>query len=95
LTTLTYKDSEGGIGYRFDSKGMLTIEAVGFSGKFDVKDGSGTLPLEIKMNGFARGNYTIDGDTVVPKSKRPFRACLYAPPAADAPGLHPMHLGPT
>jgi len=64
LTTLTYKDSEGGIGYRFDRKGVLTIEAVGFSGKFDVKDGNGTLPLEIKMNGFASGNYTIDGDTV-------------------------------
>jgi hypothetical protein len=64
LTTLIYKDSEGGIGYHFDSKGVLTIEAVGFSGKFDVKDSSGTLPLEIKMKGFASGNYIIDGDTV-------------------------------
>jgi len=64
LSTLIYKDSAGGIGYRFDNKGVLTIEAVGFTGKFDVKDDSGTLPLEIKMNGFASGNYTTDGDTV-------------------------------
>ena len=64
LNTLTYKDSGGGIGYRFDSKGGLTVEAVGFTGKFDVKKASGIQPLEIKMNGFASGTYTIDGDTV-------------------------------
>ena len=64
LTTLTYKGSAGGVGYRFDSKGVLTVEAVGFIGKFDVKEASGILPLEIKINGFASGTYTIDGDTV-------------------------------
>jgi hypothetical protein len=64
LTTLTYKDSAGGIAYRFDSKGVLTVEAVEFTGKFDVKQGSETSPLELKMNGFASGAYTIDGDTV-------------------------------
>ena len=64
LTTLTYKDSAGGIGYRFDSKGVLTIEAVGFNGKFDVKEGAETLPLEIMMNGFASGTFTINSDTV-------------------------------
>jgi hypothetical protein len=65
LTTLTYKNSAGGIGYRFDSNGVLTVEAVGFTGKFDVKEGAGTLPLEIKINGFASGTYTINGDTVL------------------------------
>ena len=65
LTTLIYKDSRGGIGYRFDSKGVLTVEAVGFTGKFDVKQGSETLPLEIKMSGFGSGTYTINGDTVM------------------------------
>jgi hypothetical protein len=65
LTTLIYKDSGGGIGYRFDSKGVLTVEAVGFTGNFDIKQGSETLPLEIKMNGFASGTYTINGDTVM------------------------------
>jgi hypothetical protein len=64
LTTLTYKDSGGGIGYRFDSKGVLTVEAVGFTGKFDVDEGAKTLPLEIKMNGFASGTYTNTGDTI-------------------------------
>ena len=33
LTTLTFKASIGGIAYRFDNKGVLTIEAVGFDGK--------------------------------------------------------------
>ncbi len=64
LTTLTYKSSAGGIAYRFDSKGVLTVEAVAFTGKFDVKEAAGTSPLEIKINGFATGAYTIDGDTV-------------------------------
>jgi hypothetical protein len=64
LTTLTYKDSRGGIGYRFDSHGVLTVEAAGFNGKFDVKEGARSLALEIKMNGFASGAYTIDGDSV-------------------------------
>jgi hypothetical protein len=64
LNTLTYKDSRGGIGYRFDSKGVLAIEAVEFAVKFDVKEASGIMPLETKMNGFASGTYTIDGDTV-------------------------------
>jgi hypothetical protein len=64
LSTLTFKSSAGGIGYRFDTKGVLTVEAVGFTGKFDVKEASKTLPLEIKMNGFASGTYMIDGDTV-------------------------------
>jgi hypothetical protein len=64
LNTLTYKDSRGGIGYRFDSHGVLSIEAVEFSGKFDVKDGARILPLETRMNGFANGTYTLDGDTV-------------------------------
>jgi hypothetical protein len=64
LTTLTYKNSAGGLGYRFDNKGVLTVEFVGFAGKFDVKDGAQTLPLEIKINGFASGTYTIDSATV-------------------------------
>jgi hypothetical protein len=64
LTTLIFKDSRGGIGYRFDSEGVLTVEAVEFDGKFDVKEGAGTLPLEIKINGFASGTYMINGDTV-------------------------------
>ena len=64
LTTLTYKNSTGGLGYRFDNKGVLTVEAVGFAGKFDVIDGAQTLPLEIKINGFASGTYTIDSATV-------------------------------
>jgi hypothetical protein len=64
LNTLTFKDSKGGIGYRFDGKGVLTVEAVGFTGKFDVQDGAEISPLEIKMDGLASGNYTIDGDTV-------------------------------
>jgi len=64
LTTLAYKNSSGGIAYRFDDKGVLTVEAVGFTGKFDVKQGSETLPLEFKMNGFASGAYTVDGDTI-------------------------------
>jgi hypothetical protein len=64
LTTLTYQSSAGGIGYRFDNKGVLTIEAVQFTGKFDAKEGAGTVPLEIKMNGYASGAYTIDGATI-------------------------------
>jgi hypothetical protein len=64
LNTLTFKDSIGGIAYRFDNKGVLTIEAVGFDGKFDVKQGAEIAPLEMKMSGFASGAYTIDGDTV-------------------------------
>jgi hypothetical protein len=64
LNTLTYKDSRGGIGYRFDSQGILSIEAVEFTGKFDVKDGARIWPLETRMNGFASGTYVLDGDTV-------------------------------
>lgn len=64
LNTLTYKSSGGGIAYRFDSKGVLTVEAVEFAGKFDVKQGAEVSPLEIKMNGFASGAYTINGDIV-------------------------------
>jgi len=63
-STLAFKDSSGGIGYRFDSKGVLTIEAVNFIGKFDVKQGAEVAPLEIKISGFASGAYTINGDTV-------------------------------
>jgi hypothetical protein len=65
LTMLVFKDSKGGIGYRFDNKGILTVEAVSFTGNFDVKQGAETLPLEIKMSGFASGNYAIKGDTVM------------------------------
>jgi len=64
LTTLTYKSSAGGLGYRFDSKGLLTVEAVGFTGKLEVKDGAKSLPLEIKINGFGSGTYTINDATV-------------------------------
>ena len=65
LTTLAFKKSAGGIAYRFDSKGVLTVEAVTFDGRFDVKQGAEVLPLEMKMEGFASGAYTINGDTVV------------------------------
>ncbi len=64
LAALTFKDSKGGIAYRFDNQGVLTIEAVGFDGKFDVKQGAEIAPLEMKMSGFASGAYTIAGDTV-------------------------------
>jgi hypothetical protein len=61
---LTFKDSGGGIGYRFDDKGVLTIEAVDFTGKFDVKDGVDILPLLIKINGVASGSYKLGDGTV-------------------------------
>jgi hypothetical protein len=64
LSALTFKNSMGGIAYRFDSKGVLTVEAVEFIGKFDVKQATEVLPLEIKMTGFGSGAYTINGDTV-------------------------------
>ncbi len=63
-SALEFKDSSGGIGYRFDSKGVLTIEAVNLIGRFDVKQGAELAPLEIKISGFASGAYTIKGDTV-------------------------------
>lgn len=38
---------------------------VTFDGRFDVKQDAEILPLEMKMEGFASGAYTINGDTVV------------------------------
>jgi hypothetical protein len=61
---LTFKDSGGGIGYRFDENGVLTIEAVDFTGKFDAKDGADILPLLIKINGVASGSYKLGDGTV-------------------------------
>jgi len=64
LETLKYVDSGGGIAYRFDNQGVLTMEAVNFFGRFDVKLPQALAPLELKMNGFASGKYTFDEEVV-------------------------------
>ncbi|MCC6955310.1 MAG: hypothetical protein IT316_00865 [Anaerolineales bacterium] len=62
--TLKFINSIGGIAYRFDQRGVLTVEAVQFIGKFDVKIGINLEALEIKMSGFASSKYEIDGGQV-------------------------------
>ncbi len=64
ISSLVFKSSAGGIAYRFDDKGVLTVEAVELTGNFSVKEGAALAPLEITINGFASGAYSINGDTV-------------------------------
>lgn len=63
--TLKFIDSIGGVAYRFDQRGVLTVEAVQFIGKFDVREGIDLESLEIKMSGFASSKYEINGDQVI------------------------------
>jgi len=62
--SLDFVGSVGSVAYRFDTQGVLTVEAAGFYGRFDVKEGNIMNMLDIRMNGFASGSYRIDGDTV-------------------------------
>ncbi len=52
----------GGVAYRFDGSGYLTVEGAAFQGSIDVKDNTSLAKLEIRLNGFASGRYsTSDG----------------------------------
>jgi hypothetical protein len=61
---LKFIKSLGSVAYRFDPQGGLTVEAVQFIGKFDVRAERDLLPLEIRMSGFASSKYEIDGEFV-------------------------------
>ncbi len=62
--SLNFIGNVGSVAYRFDTQGVLTIEAAGFYGRFDVQEGGKLNMLDIRMNGFASGAYRVDGDTV-------------------------------
>jgi hypothetical protein len=62
--TLDFRDSVGSVAYRFDDKGILTVEAVNFNGSFDVKEGIDLVALDILMSGFASGRYQLEGNIV-------------------------------
>jgi len=62
--SLDFVGSVGSVAYRFDGQGVLTVEAAGFYGRFDVKEGNKLNMLDIRMNGFASGAYQVDGDTI-------------------------------
>ena len=62
--TLDYRDSMGSVAYRFAAEGVLTVEAVNFTGSFDVQEGIDLLTLDIQMSGFATGRYQLEGNLV-------------------------------
>jgi hypothetical protein len=66
--TLKYKGMLGGVAYRFDPMGGLLVEAEGVQGRFDVRTVPELKTLDFKMQGFAGGDYEIEGDVVrIPK----------------------------
>jgi len=62
--TLKFIASLGSVAYRFDPQGGLTVEAVQFIGKFDVREVQDLQPLEIKMGGFAASRFEFDDEFV-------------------------------
>jgi hypothetical protein len=62
LSTVRFLDSTGGMAYRFDEQGVLTIEAVQFQGNFEVTIDNVSEPLMLLMSGFASGAYKVQGD---------------------------------
>ena len=54
----------GGVAYRFDNAGVLTVEGAAFQGDIDVKDEATIVKLNIRMEGFASGRYQLDGNNI-------------------------------
>ena len=58
---LEFVKSLGSVAYRFDNEGVVTVEAVSFQSRYDVKMGIELGILDIRMAGFASGNFELDG----------------------------------
>jgi hypothetical protein len=61
---MDFVGSVGSVAYRFDTQGILTVEAVEFYGRFDVKEGRDIHLLDIRMSGFASGAYQQDQNQI-------------------------------
>jgi hypothetical protein len=61
---LEFVKSIGSVAYRFDNEGVVTVEAVSFQGRYDVKMGIELGILDIRMAGFASGNFELTGDGI-------------------------------
>jgi len=61
-TDLKYMGTVGSVGMRFYNDGIIAVQAENFMGRFDVKVGGEIQILDITINGFANGQYKLDGD---------------------------------
>jgi hypothetical protein len=61
---LEFVKAVGSVAYRFDNDGVVTVEAVSFQGRYDVKMGIELGILDIRLTGFASGNYVLAGDSI-------------------------------
>ncbi len=59
---LKFIGTVGSVGLRFYNEGIFAVEADQFMGRFDVPKGDQIDLLDIRMNGYASGNYQLDGD---------------------------------
>jgi hypothetical protein len=75
---LKYIGSVGSLGMSFQNDGQIAVEAQQFMGRFDLTQDNGVVPLDIQMNGYASGNYQLDGDqlkiTGLNKSQMTYKA---------------------
>lgn len=62
LNDLKFISTTGSVGIRFFDNGVIAVQADSFSGRFDVSIENRIEILEIKMNGFVNGQYSLDGD---------------------------------
>ena len=61
---LEFVKSIGSVAYRFDNEGVVTVEAAGFQSRYDVKMGIELGILDIRLAGFASGNFELAGDSI-------------------------------
>ena len=54
----------GGVAYRFDNTGVVTVEGVAFNSDIDVNEQPSIVKLTISMEGFASGRYHLEGNNV-------------------------------
>ena len=62
--TMDFVGSVGSVAYRFDVRNVVTVEAVSFQGRFDVKSEQDLSVLDIRMIGFTSGSYDLKGNTL-------------------------------
>jgi len=55
----------GGVAYRFDKAGVVTVEAAAFQSDIDVNEEASIVKLVIRMEGFASGRYRTDDDNII------------------------------
>lgn len=62
LESLRFNGGAGLLGYTFAEDGQATIQAYQWMAQFSVPVDSSLYELNLQMNGFAQGKYSVEGD---------------------------------